>query len=130
MSFYKYAGFWRRLIAFTIDGTIIFFIFLILSIVASFAFFSGALSVNSDRFLADLEGTAHFSPLMLYLWAFYFVINIIYFTYFHGATGRTPGKMILGLQVVTEEGKPISFGTAFLRSVGYFISNIFYLGFI
>lgn len=130
MTFYKYAGFWRRLIAFTIDGTIIFFIFMILFFIASMAFFSGAISVNSDRILADLNHPTQFSPVMFYLWAFYIVVNIIYFTYFHGATGRTPGKMILGLQVVTEEGNPISFGTAFLRAVGYFISNILYLGFI
>ena len=130
MTFYKYAGFWRRLIAFTIDGTIIFFIFMILFFIASMAFFSGAISVNGDSILADLNHPAQFSPVIFYLWAFYFVINIIYFTYFHGATGRTPGKMILGVQVVTEEGKPISFGTAFLRSVGYLISNILYLGFI
>ncbi|MGB5217195.1 MAG: RDD family protein [Smithella sp.] len=130
MTFYKYAGFWRRLIAFTIDGTIIFFIFMILFFIASMAFFSGAISVNGDRILADLNHPTQFSPVIFYLWAFYFVVNIIYFTYFHGATGRTPGKMILGLQVVTEEGNPISFGTAFLRSVGYFVSNILYLGFI
>ena len=38
--------------------------------------------------------------------------------------------MLFGLQVVSAEGAPISFGIAFLRAVGYFVSGIFYLGFI
>jgi len=54
-----------------------------------------------------------------------------YFIYFHGATGRTPGKMLLNLQVVTTDGAPIGFGIAFLRSVGYIVSGlIFGLGYI
>ena len=130
MTFYKYAGFWRRLIAFIIDSTIVFFIVIILFSIASLAFFSGAISANGDKILIDLVDPMHFSAVIISLWTFYSLINIAYFTYFHGATGRTPGKMILGLQVVSEDGAPISFGTAFLRSVGYFVSNILYLGFI
>jgi len=39
--------------------------------------------------------------------------------------------MLLGLQVISTEGQPISFGIAFLRSVGYIISSLFFcLGFI
>jgi uncharacterized RDD family membrane protein YckC len=60
----------------------------------------------------------------------YFVTILFYFTYFHGTTGRTPGKMLLGLQVVSADGTMITFGTAFLRTVGYFISFIYLLGFI
>jgi uncharacterized RDD family membrane protein YckC len=130
MTFYKYAGFWRRLIAFTIDGTIVFFIFMILFVIASLAFFSGAISSNGEKFISDLTDPAYFSPAIIFLWLSYFFINIVYFTYFHGTTGKTPGKMLLGLQVVSADGLPISFGTAFLRSVGYLVSNIFYLGFI
>jgi uncharacterized RDD family membrane protein YckC len=130
MSFYKYAGFWRRTGAFMIDGTIIFFIFFVLLLIASLAFFFGAISGNNKEFLADLVDPTRVSPIMIFLWMSYIFLNIAYFTYFHGATGRTPGKMLFDLQVVSAEGAPISFGTAFLRSVGYFVSNIFYLGFI
>jgi uncharacterized RDD family membrane protein YckC len=130
MTFYKYAGFWRRLGAYTVDGTIIFFIFFILGIIASLAFFSGAISANSKDFWADLADPARFSSIKILIWIFFISIYIAYFTYFHGAAGRTPGKMLFGLQVVSGDGTPISFGTAFLRSAGYFISNIFYLGFI
>jgi uncharacterized RDD family membrane protein YckC len=130
MTFYKYAGFWQRLVAFTIDGAIVSFIFIIFFIIASMAFFSGAISADSKNLFADLTDPASLSPVMISIWMFYIFINLIYFTYFHGASGRTPGKMILGLQVVTDQGKPLTFGIAFLRSVGYFISNILYLGFL
>jgi uncharacterized RDD family membrane protein YckC len=49
---------------------------------------------------------------------------MVYFTYFHGATGQTPGKMALGLKVIQNTGAPMTFGVAFLRWVGYIISGI------
>lgn len=130
MAFHPYAGFWRRLVAFIIDGAIICFIFIFLFFIASIAFFSGAVSANGAKFLASLGNVESLSPMMISLWLFYMLLNIGYFTYFHGATGRTPGKSLLGAQVVSTEGTPISFSTAFLRSAGYLVSNILYLGFI
>lgn len=130
MTFYKYAGFWRRLVAFSIDGAIIFFIFMILFTIASMAFFSGAISADNKNLFAELMDPASLSPVMISIWMSYIFINLLYFTYFHGTSGRTPGKMILGLQVITDQGQPLTFGIAFLRSVGYFISNILYLGFL
>ena len=134
MTFYKYAGFWRRLIAYTIDITIISFIFFILATIASMAFFSGAISGNNSAWLVDLaDPMSGLSSAIIFIFIFYTSINIAYFTYFLGATGRTPGKMLLGLQVVYADGATISFGTAFLRSVGYLVSSLLFtipIGFI
>ena len=130
MTIYKYAGFWRRLGAYTVDGIIIFFTFIVLSLIASLAFFSGAISGNSKDFIADLADPARFSSVKIFIWIFFISLYIAYFTYFHGTTGRTLGKMFFGLQVVSADGTPISFGIAFLRAVGYLVSGIFYLGFI
>ncbi|MCX5849262.1 MAG: RDD family protein [Deltaproteobacteria bacterium] len=130
MTIYKYAGFWRRLGAYTVDNTIIIFIFIILAAIAAAAFFFGAISGNSKDFIADLINPERYSPIIIFTWLFFIFLNIAYFTYFHGATGRTPGKMLFGLQVVSTEGAPISFGIAFLRAVGYFVSGIFNIGFI
>jgi len=130
MTIYKYAGFWRRLGAYTVDGIIIFFTFIVLSIIASLAFFSGAISGNSKDFIADLADPARFSSVKIFIWIFFISLYIAYFTYFHGTTGRTLGKMFFGLQVVSADGTPISFGIAFLRAVGCLVSGIFYLGFI
>jgi uncharacterized RDD family membrane protein YckC len=130
MTVYKYAGFWRRLIAFMIDGTIVTIIFVVLCVIATMAFFFGAMSADNSALLNDLANPKGIPPVVLMVMVFFVAINIAYFTYFHGATGRTPGKMLLGLQVYCADGTEVSFGIAFLRSVGYFVSGIFYLGFI
>ena len=77
MTIYKYAGFWRRLGAYTVDGIIIFFTFIVLSIIASLAFFSGAISGNSKDFIADLADPARFSSIMILTWLFFIFFNII-----------------------------------------------------
>ncbi len=131
MGFYKYAGFWRRFIAYMIDGFIITFVTFILALIASIAFFTGIMSGGNTSWIAGMNDPQQMLSFTLWFWLFSTSINIAYFTYFHGATGRTPGKSLLGVQVVSVEGSPISFGTAFLRAVGYIVSSLFLcLGFI
>jgi uncharacterized RDD family membrane protein YckC len=130
MTAYKFAGFWRRLVAFMIDSMIVTIIFFVLCVIAGLAFFFGAMSADNNAWINNLANLKAIFSVVLLIIVFYVAINIAYFTYFHGATGRTPGKMLLGLQVYSADGTPISFGIAFLRSVGYFVSSIFYLGFI
>ncbi|HPD56894.1 MAG TPA: RDD family protein [Smithellaceae bacterium] len=131
MSVYKFAGFWRRLIAYLIDNTIICLVFFVLFMIAVIGYFLGVSNTEESQWLADLTDPTKISSAMIFIWVFLLALTIGYFTYFHGTTGRTPGKMILGLQVVGEDGKPLTFGIAFLRAVGYFISSIVLnLGFI
>ena len=124
MTVYKFAGFWRRLVAFMIDSTIVTIIFVVLCVIASLAFFFGAMSADNNTWINDLANPQNFSSVLLLALGFFVVVNTAYFTYFHGATGRTPGKMLLGLQVYCADGTPISFGTAFLRAVGYLVSSL------
>jgi uncharacterized RDD family membrane protein YckC len=124
MTVYKFAGFWRRLVAFMIDSTIVTIIFVVLCVIAALAFFFGAMSADNNTWSNDLASLKGFSSVLLLIMVFYITINIAYFTYFHGATGRTPGKMLLGLQVYSVDGTEVSFGIAFLRSVGYFVSSL------
>ncbi|MGD0021128.1 MAG: RDD family protein [Smithellaceae bacterium] len=130
MTIYKFAGFWRRLVAYLIDSAIITIVFFVLFMIATMAFLFGSISGSSSEWLADLLDPTRASSILIFTWIFYAAMMIAYFTYFHGATGRTPGKMLLGLQVLSAEGTPISYSIAFLRAVGYFVSSIFYLGFI
>lgn len=131
MTVYKFAGFWRRLVAYMIDGFILSIILIILGIIAVVAYFAGAMSGNSGALMARMMNPEQLSAITLSIWVLSTLLNIIYFTYFYGTSGRTPGKMLMGLQVVTSEGKPLSFGIAFLRSVGYLVSSfVFCLGFI
>lgn len=131
MAVYKFAGFWRRLVAYSIDNIIINIIFAILFLISSIALFAGAMSGDSAKWLSDLMNPTRISAAVLAVGALYLFLTIAYFTYFHGMNGRTPGKMLLSLQVLSTAGTPITCGIAFLRSVGYIVSGIFLnIGFI
>jgi uncharacterized RDD family membrane protein YckC len=58
--------------------------------------------------------------------------GIAYQVYFWTTTGQTPGKMVMGLKVVSAEtGELLDAGGAALRYVGYIVSAIpLYLGFL
>jgi uncharacterized RDD family membrane protein YckC len=60
------------------------------------------------------------------------VIGALYYVYFWGVQGATPGKQVLGLVVVDVDGKaPIGVGAAILRLIGYGLSAAFLgLGFV
>lgn len=131
MTTYQFAGFGRRLVAYSIDGFIISIILIFLMVVAGVAYFAGSIAGDGSAIMAQIADPDQMASFTVWIWLLSLLANIGYFTYFHGATGRTPGKMLLGLQVVSVDGKPISFGTAFLRSVGYLVSSIvFCLGYI
>ena len=128
---YKFAGFWRRAIAYGIDGFVVGLILILLSTIAGVAYFAGSMSANSGAIAAKLTDPGLMASFTLWTWILSLFVNIGYFTYFHGSTGRTPGKMLLGLQVVTADGGPLTFGIAFLRAVGYLVSGlVFCLGYI
>ncbi len=102
---YKYAGYWPRMWAYNTDLLVLLPIFYTIS-----------LFIIQDRLL-------------------YVACLIVTFTYhatFESSTYQaTPGKMILKLQVISENGNQISFGCALLRFVLKVVSlTILYIGFI
>jgi len=124
LSTVRKGGFWIRFIAITIDN-------IILNILSFVLIFIGliALGLGSSGF-EELEGERIFS-LLVPFYIFNTIITIAYYTYFHGSTGKTPGKMICRLKVVRVNGEPLGYGKAFLRWIGYIISSfIFCLGFL
>lgn len=129
MSVDRYGGFWRRAIAFAIDMFILFFISMVLLVSGIFALFIGSLSQDVQMIRAEWVGLTVRFVLLYGLTVM--VVQMLYFTYFHGNTGQTPGKMLLGLQVLQATGERVTYGIAFLRWVGYIISKMFFwLGFI
>ena len=53
------------------------------------------------------------------------VIAAVYFTYFHGSAGRTPGNSALGITVVDiDTGQPIGYGRALGRWAMSYVSAI------
>ena len=56
-----------------------------------------------------------------------FLLAAVYFTYFHGRTGQTPGDAALSVKVVDERNgtaTPIGYGRAFGRWVISYVSGI------
>lgn len=74
-----------------------------------------------------------FVIIMLFAWIplVGWIGAIAYFILFWGAKGQTPGKMALGLYVITTDGQPMSYGKAAIRYLGYMVSGfILSIGFL
>jgi uncharacterized RDD family membrane protein YckC len=129
-----YAGFVSRLLAEAIDVTIIAITFVSLTWftsvtatmlqVRSFLGFSIRLISGADGFIEAIFGPVGGSLITLLYVVGYHVI-------FWSLTGQTPGKALLGLRVVTQDGRRVSPWRALVRIVAYVISAApLYLGFL
>jgi uncharacterized RDD family membrane protein YckC len=59
------------------------------------------------------------------------LVVVVYFIYFWSFIGSTPGKLLLGLQIVRRDGSDLSLGRSFVRFFGYWVSAIpLFFGFI
>ena len=127
-----FAGFWRRLAAFIIDRVILYFVYLFI-LLAGIAALPRGFPLNSQRLPINTIMDIGLEFAVSYCVAIG-LINMLYFTCFHGYGGQTPGKMISGIKVVRVAGGEMTPGIAFLRWVGYLISLIsgvvLYLGFL
>ena len=95
-----YVGFWMRVVAALLDG-------LIMGIPASIIQFVLI-------FVTDIESLSYLVQLAV-------VILVIYLD---GIKGGTPGKLILGMRIVNEQGNYIGIPMAILRYIGKFISGL------
>ncbi len=94
-----------RIVAIIIDTIILFVISLVILVPLFFlGAFVGAFG------LLDL----FFLPLVIFPWLF----GLLYFTYFEGTTGQTPGKSIVKIRTVDAKTlKPLDFARAFVRNL-------------
>jgi len=123
-----YGGFFRRLAAFILDQVLLALLYTVIFLVGAKILGIDLMPLLSFR---SSYGQNDFLPLLLSYYGMTTILNMTYFTYFHGTTGQTPGKKLFGLKVVLTDGRPVPPGIAFLRWVGYFVSAIFlYLGYL
>lgn len=128
MNDVRYGGFFRRIAAFLVD-------LVLLAVFYGIAFFISMriLGIEGVSWLALSDSIEHERGFRLF--ASYegmtLILNMTYFTYFHGTIGRTPGKGLFGLRVLRTDGRPVTPGIAFLRWAGYAVSFIsLLLGFL
>ncbi|HUK56013.1 MAG TPA: RDD family protein [Nitrospiria bacterium] len=117
------AGFWRRAAAFTIDLILLQWVTLLfLWIGAAAEDLALAQTLNFGNDLS--ESLMDWAELHTRVWSFLF---LVYFSFFTAYDGRTPGKMALGVRVVTANGQPVSWLRAIGRTLCYNL-DIFTLG--
>lgn len=111
---YVYGGFWRRFAAILIDGIIMMVVLLPVNAVL------GGMA-------AKAQPSAQFTFLTAYVgvtWLLSLVLNCAYQVYFLSQKSATPGKMVLGLKVITASGGPISPARAAGRYFAYLLSGL------
>jgi uncharacterized RDD family membrane protein YckC len=120
-----YAGFTSRAAAIIIDYAIISLVTAIT--VAALSLFFGLPSVQ--RFIAWLESilpgiTRLFDGLTSppFGAAFFLLFQYLYLVFFFSTTGQTVGKAIMGLRVVTIDGKRMGVRRSFIRALCYTLS--------
>jgi uncharacterized RDD family membrane protein YckC len=115
----RYAGFASRFFAFAVDVTILIAVFLLILAAVNFV-----TSIVTGK-------TTNFSRQDTWVVVAYVVWAFIYFSYWWGLNGKTPGGGLFGVQVLTEEGGDVSGRRAIGRTLAFPLSFlIFCLGFL
>jgi len=120
-----YAGFASRAVALIIDYSIIILVgtftigamtlFFELAAVQRFIQWASSILPGFDRLFVWLT-SARFAGLLFLL------VNYGYFVFFFSTTGQTIGKSIMGLRVVTTDGKRMGVKRSFIRTLCYVLS--------
>ncbi len=121
----RYAGFWIRFVAICIDGLILGAANLLVNLVV------GLVAGNPLEVSRPLGIGSHFYATLGITYLVNAAIGIGYQVYFLTRHAATPGKMALGLKVITTNGAPISTGLATGRYFCYILDSlILFIGYI
>ena len=114
-----YAGFASRFIAFGFDCVVSIGIFMLVLAAASFA-------------ASVLTGTSiHWNRGNTWVVIAFFAWEFLYYAYFWTASGKTPGMVLLGVQVVGEDGSSVGSRRGLIRTLAFPLSFILLgLGFL
>ena len=125
----RYAGFFSRGAAYLLDRAICFAISFLITLVIDYL-----LSLfRIDQRLETLSQDAPLQVLLALLLSavgLNLLVTIVYNVGFWMMSGQTPGKRVLGVRVMRTDGTRLRLGNAIRRQIGYWISGIFYLGFL
>lgn len=111
-----YGGFWIRLVAYIIDAILISLVFGVVTSIFGIQY------INMDD-LSQIDPTTNLLSLLI-AWLYFALLE-------SSERGATVGKMAMGLRVVSNEGKRISFMNATGRYFAKILSAmIFCIGFI
>jgi uncharacterized RDD family membrane protein YckC len=116
-----YGGFWRRFLALLLDGVILMIVMFPIEM---------ALGMFSGPSLTRPNPGAALGFLGI-IWLISLLLNVTYYTYFVSQKGATPGKMVMGMKVITATGERPSVGLAAGRYFAQLLSGlVFGIGFL
>jgi uncharacterized RDD family membrane protein YckC len=114
----QYSGFASRFIAFLVDCVVSIGVFMLVLAAASFA-------------ASVLTGTSiHWSRANLWVVIAFFGWEFFYYAYSWTTSGKTPGMVLLGVQVVGLDGSQAGTRRGVIRTLAFPLSFILGLGFI
>jgi uncharacterized RDD family membrane protein YckC len=117
----QYAGFVSRLLAYGID------IAAIVVMLLAFGWLVETVTTLFPPVLVDPEGLLRIAIASVVV----VVTAAFYYIFFWTLMGQTPGKMLLGVRVVSLDGSRPTFWQALRRFIGYFLSAfVFYVGYL
>ncbi|MCD4819926.1 MAG: RDD family protein [Candidatus Cloacimonetes bacterium] len=115
----NFAGFWIRVAAYMIDSVILTVVFLILGSII--ALFTGPMITQNMVFTATYFINIGISSLL----------SIGYYVFFIGKFAATPGKMIVGIQVIVGDGSQVSYLRALARIFANSLNSFtFFIGYL
>jgi uncharacterized RDD family membrane protein YckC len=109
-----YATNTQRIVAFLIDTAII------VGIVISFFYLGGVIGVYDLNEILSEQNFIWLLALIMWLW----IAQVIYFTFFEGWKGQSPGKRLIGIKVTNDELQKCDFLDAFTRNVVRFLDIV------
>jgi Mce-associated membrane protein len=118
----EYAGFGIRFAARLIDTLITYAIAAITGLLGALVIVTALMTLGRPvaAIASRLASTGGWSLLLSVAG------SVAYFTLAEAIHGSTPGKMILGLQVLRDTGEPCGLGSALGREVAFFIDSLFF----
>ena len=114
--------FWRRAFARLLDLGV----HMILGLVAGIALGLFAAVVAALKDVPAEDFLARIQPATWVEWLTGLAGSILFMTILEGLHGCTPGKMLLGIVVLQEDGRPCSPRQALLRELAYLIDSLFF----
>jgi uncharacterized RDD family membrane protein YckC len=127
------AGFVSRFLAFWVDVAVITLVNAVATVftgfILNFFHLEGALGLpeSGERQVITLT-----RDILIFVGALFnfFLVNG-YFLFFWYMAGRTPGKALLGLSVISTSARPLTMGQVVRRLIGYWLSALpLFLGFL
>jgi uncharacterized RDD family membrane protein YckC len=118
-----YGGVGRRFLALVVDGVAFYFLGIAVMLAAgadvswSYADASEPVEPLSVTTTSDTSALWLFAILVLVLGVFWMLVWIAYFVVCEAAFGRTIGKALLGLRVLSEDGTAAGFGQVLVRNL-------------